>query len=115
MVIVLITARYAKILDWLCHETYEDISSIGIIKRDGPKVYLYVETDLSFHQICQQFKSVIKRQGGLMYVYEFYSLYHGMIDYNAYLSKEIKDNTKYYQSSKKDITEAEIELYKKKH
>ncbi|MFR1297214.1 MAG: hypothetical protein ACLSBH_18260 [Coprobacillus cateniformis] len=48
MVIVLIATRYQTILNWIQNIAYQEISSIGIMKQNGPKIYLYVDSQLSF-------------------------------------------------------------------
>lgn len=115
MVIVLIATRYQTILNWIQSATYIDISSIGIIKQNGPKIYLYVDSQLSFQDVIHLFKQAIQQQGGAAYVYEFYGIYNGMIDYNAYMSETGKQAMKYYQSLKKDITDLEILNYQQAH
>lgn len=115
MVIVLIATRYQTILNWIQNVNYPNISSIGIMKQNGPKIYLYVESELSYQEIIYLFKEAINKQGGAVYVYEFYGIYNGMIDYNAYMSETSKKTMKYYQSIKKDITDLEILDYKKAH
>lgn len=113
MVIVLVATRYTTLLRWIQETDYLNIASIDVIKRNGPKVYLYVDTNLTFREVCQAFKQAIKSHGGLMYVYELYSIYNGMIDYNAYMSEDTKSSMKYYQSQHKDITNEEIEKWKR--
>lgn len=115
MVVVLVATRYQTIVNWLQDSQHESIKSIGVIKRIGPKVYLYVDTILSFEEINRILRSMIKNHGGAMYVYEIYSVFNGKIDYNAYISVETKLTMKYYQTEHKDITEKEIEDYKKAH
>ena len=115
MVIVLIATRYQTILNWIQNIAYQEISSIGIMKQNGPKIYLYVDSQLSFQTIIRLFKQTIQKQGGAAYVYEFYGIYNGMIDYNAYMSETGKQTMKYYQSIKKDITDLEILNYQQAH
>ena len=85
------------------------------MKQNGPKIYLYVDSQLSFQTIIRLFKQTIQKQGGAAYVYEFYGIYNGMIDYNAYMSETGKQTMKYYQSIKKDITDLEILNYQQAH
>lgn len=116
MVIAFVSARYKTILEWLNQSKSEQVTHIGVIKRNGPTLYLYVETAYpTFHELFHYFDQVIKENGGMNYVYAFYSVYNGMIDYSVYLRPETKDSMKYYQSSRKDITHQEIENYKKSH
>ena len=115
MVIVLIATRYQTILNWIQNIAYQEISSIGIMKQNGPKIYLCVDSQLSFQTIIRLFKQTIQKQGGAAYVYEFYGIYNGMIDYNAYMSETGKQTMKYYQSIKKDITDLEILNYQQAH
>lgn len=44
MVIVLIAARYKKLLEWINNRNYEGIKAIYKIKNVGPKVFLYIDT-----------------------------------------------------------------------
>lgn len=111
MVIVLVAARYQTILSWLNQLENDAIASLCVIKRNGPKVYLYVETRLSFHDTIQLFHQCIYQQGGVNYVYQFYGIYHGMIDYNAYLSQKTKDKMPYYLSTQKDISDQELNIF----
>lgn len=115
MVVVLVAPRYTTLLNWIQGYTYDNISTIDVMKRNGPKVYLYVDTQLPFYEVSRQLRMAIKNQGGLMYVYELYSIYNGMIDYNAYMSEDAKANMKYYQSQNKDITQEDIANYKRTH
>lgn len=107
MVVVLVAARYQKILEWLKQAPIQGIQSITIIKQKGPKIFLYVETSSDYHQVVQSFKKRIRDCGGIMYVYQFYGIFQGMIDYHDYLSDETKLSMPYYQSSNKDILESE--------
>lgn len=109
MIIVLVAARYQRILDWICEDC-----SIQLIKQKGPKLFLYVETTDDYQTLIHSFHKRIKQQGGSSYVYQFYSLYNGMIDYNDYLSEETKNHMKYYQSQNKDLSEKEIQVFLKK-
>ena len=115
MVIVLVAARFQKILSWI--QTIQDdrIMHIGVMKQNGPTLYLYVETSLSYHDVVRIFHHCIHQSGGMSYVYQFYSIYHGMIDYSDYLSEETKNKMKYYQSEHKDVQDYEIEQYQKEH
>ncbi|WP_028042888.1 hypothetical protein [Candidatus Stoquefichus massiliensis] len=113
MVIVLIAARYQTILSWLYQLEHDALTSLYTIKRNGPKVYLYVETKLSYQDIVRLFQQCIYQHGGINYVYQFYGIYHGMIDYNAYLSQETKDKMSYYLSNQKDISDKEINNFLK--
>lgn len=112
MVVVLISARYAKIISWLKKIENIKIKEIDIIKQVGPKVFLYVDTDLSYQAIIDQFKSTIKSQGGAMYVYEFYSIYKEKIDYNSYISAKTKDTMPYFNTKHKDLTGEELHNFK---
>ena len=47
MVIVLIAARYKRLMEWINNRKYEGINGIYIIKIVGPKVFLYIATNLS--------------------------------------------------------------------
>lgn len=114
MVIVLIAARYQTILSWLYQLEHDALTSLYTIKRNGPKVYLYVDSCLSYKNIIQLFHQCIYQQGGANYVYQFYGIYHGMIDYNDYLSQETKDKMPYYLSKQKDISDEELKKFFKK-
>lgn len=81
MVIVLIAARYKKLLEWINNRNYEGIKAIYKIKNV---------------------------QGGMAYVYEFYGIYNEKIDYNAYISNKTKDTMRYYQTKIKDLTDKEL-------
>lgn len=111
MIVVLVAARYKRILQWLKQTPIENIESIEIVKQVGPKLFLYVETSLSYQQLICSFKKRICDSGGVMYVYQFYSIFNGMIDYNEYLPESTKLSMPYYQSKKKDVLETQ---YKKK-
>ncbi len=113
MVVVLVAARYQQILKWLQATSFQDINSIHLMKRNGPKVYLYIDTQLSFYNIIKVFHQCIHKNGGMNYVYQFYSIYNGMIDYNDYLNQSTKDTMPYYCCQHKDITDDEIEHMRK--
>ena len=106
MIVVLVSARYQRILEWLSHEPIEAIKTIEVVKRVGPKIFLYVDTSLPYEKIIQSFRQRIISCGGIMYVYQFYRIFNGMIDYNEYLSDETKMSMPYYQSHHKDILES---------
>lgn len=108
MIIVLVAARYQKILDWISEDC-----SIQLLKQKGPKLFLYVETTYDYQTLIHLFHQKIKQKGGASYVYQFYSLYNGMIDYNDYLSEETKNHMKYYQTKNKDLSQEEIDLFLK--
>lgn len=107
MIVVLVAARYKRILQWLKQSPIENIESIEIVKQVGPKLFLYVETSLSYQQLIRSFKKRICESGGAMYVYQFYGIFNGMIDYNEYLPASTKLSMPYYQSEKKDILESQ--------
>ena len=111
MVIVLIAARYKRLIEWINNKKYEGIDGIYTIKIVGPKVFLYVDTNLDFETIVNTFKSSIKAQGGLAYVYEFYTIYREKIDYNAYISAQVKDTMRYFNTKQKDLSNQELELF----
>lgn len=111
MVIVLIATRYQKIMDWIMSVEYENIQSISLMKRHGPKCFLYVKSALDLNEIIKAFKMVIMEHGGVYDIYEFYGIYNGMIDYNSYLLKETKDHMKYYQCKNKDVTQEEMKCF----
>lgn len=113
MVVVLIGALYKRLLEWILSGDYEGINSINIIKRKGPKVFLYVDTALDFNKVTSLFKHNIKVQGGAAYVYEFYGLYKEKIDYQVYVSNEKKDTLKYYKKDFIDLSNEELEKFKK--
>ena len=112
MVIVLVATRYQKILEWIQNASYENIKSIDVIKRNGAKVYLYVETTLSQGQVIKEFHRVVFEQCRGIYIYEVFGVYHGKIDFHSYLSDEAKDKMKYYHTKQKDISSSEIDKYK---
>lgn len=115
MVVVLVSSRYKTLLEWITSIENENIKHIGVIKKVGPKIYLYFDTSLSQNELHHTLKKQIVHSGGLMYVYELYGVFNGMIDYNSYMSEETKQSMKYYQTSKKDIDDQEIENYRKTH
>ena len=96
MVIVLIAARYKKLLEWINNRNYEGIKAIYKIKN------------LDLKNIIKTFKKSISEQGGMAYVYEFYGIYNEKIDYNAYISNKTKDTMRYYQTKIKDLTDKEL-------
>ena len=51
MVIVLIAARYKKLLEWINNRNYEGIKAIYKIKNVGPKVFLYIDTSLDLKRV----------------------------------------------------------------
>ena len=108
MVIVLIAARYKKLLEWINNRNYEGIKAIYKIKNVGPKVFLYIDTSLDLKNIIKTFKKSISEQGGMAYVYEFYGIYNEKIDYNAYISNKTKDTMRYYQTKIKDLMDKEL-------
>ena len=101
MVIVLIAARYKRLMEWINNRKYEGINGIYIIKIVGPKVFL------------DTLKNSIKAQGGLAYVYEFYTIYREKIDYNAYISAKVKDTMRYFNTKQKDLSNQELEDFLK--
>lgn len=111
MFVVLIAARYARILEWIQHTPCQDIHEIDVVKQVGPKLFLYVDTSLDFLKLVECFQKQICRSGGLSYVYQFYSLFQGKIDYNAYLPEETKKAMSYYQAVPKDLSDDEIKTY----
>lgn len=113
MVIVLVAARYQKILEWINEHQSQHIHSIHLIKQNGPKLFLYVDTSFDYASLIHLFHQVIRLRGGASYVYQFYTLYNGMIDYNDYLSQETKDSMKYYQSNNKDLSQQELDEFMK--
>lgn len=108
MIIVLIAQRKEKLLKWILNKEYRDISSINVIKKDHVKVFLYIETKLTFHEIERLLKQSISSQSDIDYVYQFYPLWNGLIDYAPYLSEGKKLKHKYYQQTQKAITEEEL-------
>ncbi|MEG0365902.1 MAG: hypothetical protein RR585_03640 [Coprobacillus sp.] len=114
MVIVLISARHKRILEWLKEDKPIDIQSISVIKHVSAKVFLYIDTNLSQDKIIRQFHSIIEKRCFGSLVYEFYGIYNGKIDFHSYLSSQSKNEMKYYQTSSKDITEKEISVYMNK-
>lgn len=111
MFVVLISARYKKILEWI--EQCSQIESLSCVKRIGPKVFLYVDTDLSYEELMLLFRGIINQNGGSAYVYQFYKLYNGMIDYNDYLPEHRKQEMNYYQKPNKDLSQEEIRCFLK--
>lgn len=109
MVVVLIAARYNRLLEWINKRSYQNIKSIDLIKRIGPKVFLYVDTNLDLDSIINIFKNSINEQGGIAYVYALYGIFNGKIDYHSYVSDKTKMKMPYYQTKTKDITQKEIE------
>lgn len=114
MVIVLVAQRVSQLLEWIMRGTYSEIESTGIIKQQGAYTYLYIETFLEFNDVERQLKRAIVSGGGSSYVYQFYPIYQGLIDYMPYLSEESKKKKRYYQRVDQDITKKEIEDYIKK-
>lgn len=113
MVIVLIAARFKRLMEWINNRKYEGINGIYIIKIVGPKVFLYIATNLDFETIVDTLKNSIKAQGGLAYVYEFYTIYREKIDYNAYISAKVKDTMRYFNTKQKDLSNQELEDFLK--
>lgn len=111
MVVVLIGARYKRLIEWINSDKYEGVESISIIKRNGPKIFFYVDTKLNLKTIIKLFKNRINEQGGAAYVYELYGLYNGKVDYHSYVSNETKDTMRYYQTKIKDLTDKELDDY----
>lgn len=112
MFVVLISARYQRILEWI--EQCSQINSLSYVKRIGPKIFLYVDTDLTYNELVSLFKKTIHQNGGGAYVYQFYTLYNGMIDYNDYLPERRKQEMDYYQKPNKDLSQEEIRCFLKK-
>ncbi|MEG0275923.1 MAG: hypothetical protein RR630_02740 [Coprobacillus sp.] len=113
MVIVLISVRYKSLLELIMHHNHQNIHSIQVIKRDGGKVFLYIDTTLSQENVIRYLHGFIQKKCYGAIVYEFYGIYNGKIDFHSYLSDESKNKIKYYQTKGKDITSQEIELYLK--
>lgn len=113
MIVVLISARYCRILEWIQGHQCSQVQSISCIKKRGPKVFLYVDTQLSYSELISLFKEIINAKGGSAYVYQFYTIYHGMIDYHDYLSEKTKQTMPYYQSVNKDLSDEEMGQYVK--
>ena len=91
----------------------EYLDGIYTIKVVGPKVFLYIDTNLDFETIVDTLKNSIKAQGGLAYVYEFYTIYREKIDYNAYISAKVKDTMRYFNTKQKDLSNQELEDFLK--
>ena len=106
MVIVVISARFKRILDIL-----SQYDNYHLIKRTGPKLFYYIDGDTS--GIINKTKKIIIGVLGVMTVFEVYGMYNGMIDFTAYLSNEKKDETKYYNALNKDLSDEELENWKK--
>lgn len=111
MVVVLIGARYQRLIEWINSGKDENIKSISIIKQVGPKIFFYVDTDLDLKTVTRLFKKWIVEQGGIAYVYELYGIYREKIDYQSYLSNDTKDKMKYYNTKNKDLTNQELDDY----
>lgn len=111
MVIVLISARYKKLLELINQYNHQDIYAIQVIKYVGGKVFLYIDTGLTQADLIKYFHSVIQKDCYGSLVYEFYGICNGKIDFHPYLSHESKNKIKYYQTESKDITNKEIEQY----
>lgn len=111
MVVVLVATRYQKILNWIREAHYQDIESIDIIKQKQGQIFLYVKTSLLLQDVMKMFHKTIYQQCSGIYVYEFYGIYNGKIDFHSYLSSKSKDKIKYYHTNIKDITQKEIDEY----
>ena len=69
MVIVLIAARYKKLLEWINNRNYEGIKAIYKIKNVGPKVFLYIDTSLDLKILLKHLKRVsVNKVGWHMYM-----------------------------------------------
>lgn len=108
MVIVVISVRFKRIMSILSqYENYH------LIKRVGPKLFYYVDGDTA--HLIRNTKKIIVDVMGVMTVFEVYGIYNGMIDFTSYLSDEKKDEAKYYNSSQKDMSDEELENWKKEN
>ena len=108
MVIVVISARFKRILD-----IFAQYENYHLIKRVGPKLFYYVDGDTS--HLISKTKKIILNILGVMTVFEVYNLYNGMIDFTAYLPNKKKDESSYYNSVKKDLSDEELENWKKEN
>ncbi|MEG0367217.1 MAG: hypothetical protein RR585_10300, partial [Coprobacillus sp.] len=75
-----IAARYKKILDWMQKACVDDMKSMDIIKQDGAKIYLYVDTELTVSETIYQFHQAIYQESKGVYIYQLYGIYNEKID-----------------------------------
>ena len=108
MVIAIVSVRFGKIISILSkHENYH------FVKRKGPQLFYYIDGDTT--NIIKNTKKIIVDVLGPMTVFEVYKLYNGMIDFTAYLSDETKNESKYYNQTNKDLSDEELENWKKEN
>ncbi len=105
MVIVVISVRYKRILEIL-----SEYKNYHLIKRIGPKMFFYVEGDVT--HLTSKTKKLILNVLGVMSVVEVYGMYNGMIDFTTYLSDEKKNESQYYNSTVKDLSDDELKDWK---
>ena len=84
-----------------------------LIKRKGPQLFYYVDGDTN--SLISKTKKLIVNELGVATVFEVYGIYNGMIDFTSYLSNEKKNESKYYNQIKKDISNEELENWKKEN
>lgn len=84
-----------------------------LIKRVGPKLFYYVDTQDD--HVISYTKKLIASGVGVMTVFEVYTLYNGMIDFTSYLPEYRKDESKYYNQVNKDLSDEELENWKKEN
>lgn len=82
------------------------------MKRKGPDLFYYVD-DCDSKTIIKETKKIIASSLGRHIIFEVYGLYNGMIDFTPYLSQEKKNESQYYNRTKKDLSKEEVEIWKK--
>ena len=108
MIIAVISARFNRIMNILAHD-----ENYHFIKRTGPKLFYYVDGDTS--HLISKTKKLILKELGIMSVFEVYGIYNGMIDFTDYLPEEQKKESSYYNRTLKDISDLEVENWKKEN
>lgn len=110
MVVVIVSPVTHKIVNAL--NTVEDYH---FIKSKGPRCFYYTEGKEGDAATIYKTKKLIVQLIGAVYVFEAYGIYNGMIDLFSYLPPEKKDNNKYYNQTKKDISDEELQAWKKEN
>ena len=107
MLFAVVSRHYEKIIQYLTEEGFY------LVKRKGPKMFFYTSEQYDVNQLFHFVKGLLHTRLSVVHIFEMYTLYRGMIDFTPYLSNETKDKQQYYNQTYKDLSDEEIEKWKK--
>ncbi len=111
MVVVLSTPLVAML-----KKTALEIPGVYEIKTNRQNCFLYCDNDKTSEENVAMIKNYIKEKKGTGFVYKVYGIFNGKVDLTAdSKTPEVKMKDSYFTSGKKDITDEEIEAFKKKN